>query len=51
MAWGMKLLHSLAVRARMLLYLLPDGKSAKRLCEGCVRSFTMLVALRVQCVV
>ena len=32
MAWGMKLLHSLAVWACMLLYLLPDGKSGRGVC-------------------
>ncbi len=44
-AWGKKLLSSLAERALMLRYRLPDGKSWKRLWEGWVGSFTILVAL------
>ncbi len=42
---GEKLLSSLAERALMLQYRLPDGKSWKRLWEGLVGSFTILVAL------
>ncbi len=42
---GEKLLNSLAERALMLQYRLPDGKSWKRLWEGWVGSFTILVAL------
>ncbi len=34
-AWGKKLLSSLAERALMLRYRLPDGRSWKRLWEGC----------------
>ncbi len=42
-AWGKKLLSSLAERALMLRYRLPDGRSWKRLWEGWVGSFTMLL--------
>ncbi len=42
-AWGKKPLSSL--RALMLRNRLPDGRSWKRLCEGWVGSFTILVAL------
>ncbi len=42
---GEKLLSSLVERALMLRYRLPDGKSWKRLWEGWVGSFTILVAL------
>ncbi len=38
-AWGKKLLSSLAERALMLRYHLPDGRSWKRLWEGWVGSF------------
>ncbi len=41
-AWGKKLLSSLAERALMLRYHLPDGRSWKRLWVG---SFTMLLVL------
>ncbi len=44
-AWGKKLLSSLAERALMLRYHLPDGRSWKRLWEGWVGSFTMLLVL------
>ncbi len=44
-AWGKKLLSSLAERALMLRYRLPDGRSWKRLWEGWVGSFTMLLVL------
>ncbi len=44
-AWGEKLLSSLADRALMLRYRLPDGRSWKRLWEGWVGSFTILLAL------
>ncbi len=44
-AWGKKLLSSQAERALMLRYPLPDGRSWKRLWEGWVGSFTILVAL------
>ncbi len=44
-AWGKKLLSSLAERALMLRYRLPDGRSWKRLWEGWVESFTMLSVL------
>ncbi len=44
-AWGKKLLSSLAERALMLRYLLPEGRSSKRLWEGWVGSFTILFAL------
>ncbi len=40
-AWGKKLLSSLAERALMLRYRLPDGRSWKRLWEGWVGSFTL----------
>ncbi len=42
---GKKLLSSLAEQALMLRYRLPDGRSWKRLWEGWVGSFTILVAL------
>ncbi len=42
---GKKLLSSLAERALMLRYRLPDGRSWKRLWEGWVGSFTMLLVL------
>ncbi len=42
---GKKLLCSLAERALMLRHRLPDGRSLKRLWEGWVGSFTILVAL------
>jgi len=42
--WG-GLLSSLAERALMLRYRLPEGRSWKRLWEGWVGSFTMLFAL------
>ncbi len=41
---GKKLLSSLAERALMLRNRLPDGRSWKRLWEGWVGSFTILVA-------
>ncbi len=44
-AWGKKLLSSLAERALMLWYRLPDGRSWKRLWEGWMGSFTMLLVL------
>ena len=44
-AWGKKLLSSLAERALMLRYRLPDGRSWKRLWEGWVGSFMMLLVL------
>ncbi len=44
-AWGKKLLSSLAERALMLRNRLPDGRSWKRLWEGWVGSFTVLVAI------
>ncbi len=44
-AWGKKLLSNLAERALMLRNRLPDGRSWKRLWEGWVGSFTILVAL------
>ncbi len=44
-AWGKKLLSSLAERALMLRYCLPDGRSWKRLWEGWVGSFMMLLVL------
>ncbi len=44
-AWGKKLLSNLTERALILRYLLPDGRSWKRLWEGWVGSFTMLEAL------
>uniref|UniRef100_A0A8C1YKE2 carbamoyl-phosphate synthase (ammonia) n=1 Tax=Cyprinus carpio TaxID=7962 RepID=A0A8C1YKE2_CYPCA len=44
-AWGKKLLSSLAERALMLRYRLPDGRSWKRLWEGWVGSFTILLVL------
>ncbi len=44
-AWGKKLLSSLAERALMLRYCLPGGRSWKRLWEGWVGSFTMLLVL------
>ncbi len=40
-----KLLSNLTERALILRYLLPDGRSWKRLWEGWVGSFTMLEAL------
>ncbi len=43
--WGKKLLSSLAERALMLRNRLPEGRSWKRLCEGWVGSFTILLAL------
>ncbi len=42
---GKKLLSSLAERALMLRYSLPDGRSWKRLWEGRVGSFTMRLVL------
>ncbi len=42
---GEKLLSSLAERALMLRQRLPDGQSWRRLWEGWVGSFTILVAL------
>ncbi len=42
-AWGKKLLSNLTERALILRYLLPDGRSWKRLWEGWVGSFTMLL--------
>ncbi len=44
-AWGIKLLSSLAERALILRYRLPEGRSWKRLWEGWVGSFTILFAL------
>ncbi len=44
-AWGKKLLSCLAERALMLRYRLADGRSWKRLWEGWVGSFTMLLVL------
>ncbi len=44
-SWGKKLLSSLALRALMLWYRLPDSWSWKRMWEGWVGSFTILVAL------
>ncbi len=44
-AWGKKLLSSLAERALMLWNHLPDGRSWKRLWEGWVAAFAILVAL------
>ncbi len=44
-AWGKKLLSSLAERALMLRYRLPEGRSWKRLREGWVGSSTILFAL------
>ncbi len=44
-AWGKKLLSSLAERALILRYLLPEGRSWKRLWEGWVGSSTILFAL------
>ncbi len=44
-AWGKKLLSSLAERALMLRNHLPDGRSWKRLWEGWVAAFAILVAL------
>ncbi len=44
-AWGEKLLSSLVERALMLRNRLPDGRSWKRLWEGWVGFFTILVAL------
>ncbi len=44
-AWGKKLLSNLTELALILRYLLPDGRSWKRLWEGWVGSFTMLEAL------
>ncbi len=44
-AWVKKMLSSLAERALMLRNHLPDGRSWKRLWEGWVGSFTILVAL------
>ncbi len=40
-AWGKKLLSSLAERALILRYRLPDGRSWKRLWEGWVGSFVL----------
>ncbi len=42
-AWGKKLLSSLVERALMLRYRLPDGRSWKRLWEGWMGSFTILL--------
>ncbi len=44
-AWGKKLLSSLAERALILRYRLPEGRSWKRLWEGWVGSSTILFAL------
>ncbi len=44
-AWGEKLLSRLAEQTLMLWYHLPDGRSWKRLWEGWVGSFTLLLAL------
>ncbi len=44
-AWGKKLLSSLAERALILRYRLPEGRSWKRLWEGWVGSFKILFAL------
>ncbi len=44
-AWGKKLLSSLAERALMLRYHLPDGRSWKRLWRGGWGPFTMLLVL------
>ncbi len=44
-AWGKKLLRSLVERALMFRYRLPDGRSWKRLWEGWVGSFTVLLVL------
>lgn len=51
MAWGKKLSVSLTVKARMLLYLLPDGRRVKNWCEVCVGSFAIQIALWIQRVV
>ncbi len=45
-AWGKKLLSSLAERALILRYRLPEGSSSKRLWEGWVGSFTILFACK-----
>ncbi len=44
-AWGKKLLSSLAERALILRYRLPEGRSWKRLWEGWAGSSTILFAL------
>ncbi len=44
-AWGKKLLSSLAERALILRYRLPEGRSWTRLWEGWVGSSTILFAL------
>ncbi len=44
-AWGKKLLSSLAERALILQYRLPEGRSWKRLWEGWAGSSTILFAL------
>ncbi len=44
-AWEEELLRSLAERALMFRYHLPDGRSSKRLWEGWMGPFMILVAL------
>ncbi len=52
MAWGKQLSHILAMRARILLHLLPDGRRVKSWCKGCVMASSgILIALEIQCVV
>lgn len=46
MALGKKMFPVLAMKACMLCNLLLDGRWEKRMLEGCVGAFTMLVALR-----
>lgn len=48
-ARGKNMLSSLVERALMLWYRLPDGRSWKRLWEGWVGYFTILVAFLEHC--
>ena len=50
-AWWIKLLVSLVVRERRLLYLLPEGRRLNRLCAGWLASLTIVFALPVRRVV